>query len=79
MSTPVEYERLAVELRRLKEALGHLAREWEDEANDDEQWLAGPRVSVSEAQEYPATIQVRRACVRQVREALEVPDGAPAN
>lgn len=50
-----------------------LAEEWEAEAAEDQAWLNGPRVEVSEAYELPALIRQAGAHVRELRALLAEP------
>jgi hypothetical protein len=43
---------------------------WRTDADADERWLNGPRVSVSEAHEYPALIQQARSHADDIDAAL---------
>jgi hypothetical protein len=51
-------------------ALGALADEWEAEAGEDQAWLNGPHVAVSEAHELPALIRQALAHVAELRQAI---------
>jgi hypothetical protein len=59
-------------------AVMRLAAEWAAEADEDERWLNGPHVHVSEAREYPATIRQARAHAAALRAlAHPTPGGTP--
>lgn len=52
-----------------------LADEWEQEAGEDERWLNGPHVAVSEAREYPALIRQARSHAASIRALAAVESG----
>ena len=61
-----EVVRLAGKVARVVEA----ASDWRTSADQDEKWLNGPRVSVSEAHELPGMIQQARNHAQDVDDAL---------
>jgi len=69
-------EAALAEARQREERVRALGVEWAADADEDEQWLNGPRVGASEAQELPATIRIQRLMVRQLGTALDGGDDA---
>ena len=65
-NAPADIARLVKILRRVSA----LIPEWAVDLAEDQTWYAGPNISVSEAQELPAVIAVRKACIGALRAAL---------
>lgn len=65
----------ADERERIAQAIEATVNTWRVEADDDERWLNGNRVSASEAQELPALIRQARTHIREITNAASIARG----